>query len=429
MLKKQGKYFCFLLSLLAFSVFEGRAEGSFNSNTLMQIAIQNNPAIQAAIASIRSAEGNAVQAGLLPNPEATIEVENFGGNKNLRDFKGAEFTVGVQQTIEVGGKRSHRTNVASNNVSRVRQEAITQILSILSNVQFTTVRYAIAKERLKFVQKRRDLANQTHNLVKRRVDAARDSEIDHAKVDIEKKVAEIEYSKAKKELRIAGIELSRLLGVEFKELANSENVLEKLPLLPEQTEVLEVVNHASQSEILEFNKLRAEAAFDLAKSNTIPDPTVGFGVRRFNDENNTAFLASISIPIPLFDRNQGKVRQAGAELAKARAERGAGLLSIREMALKTWEEFSSALQEVKAYQKSIIPSAEKAYLQASKGFSSGRFSFLGLLGSQRTLYDVQEARLTSLLALHKARANMDFLMNTHVEIVEVAIQATEGKDK
>lgn len=428
MVEKWGRNILLLLTLALPYQAVSHAEGTPTSREFMRVALQNNPSIKASIASIGSAEGNAVQAGLIPNPEAVFEMENFAGDGSYTGFDSAEFTMGVQQTIEMGGKRTYRTHVADHEVSRAHQEVMTQILAILSEVQFATVRYAVAQERLRFAQKRLDLANQTHNVVKVRVDAARDSEIEHTKVDIEKMVAEIEQNKARKELQIAEVQLSRLLGTELSGLVESDGVLKTLPTLPEQAMVLQSITHIPQSKILEFNKLRAEAAFDLANSQAIPDPTLGFGVRRFNDTDNTAFVATLTVPIPIFDRNQGGIQQARAELTKAKAERGAGLLSIREMALKTWEEFASALQEVKTYQKDIIPSAEKAYSQASEGFSAGRFSFLSLLDAQRTLYEVQETRLSALLTLHKAKANMDFLMNEHIDLVETALQTTEGKE-
>ena len=71
----------------------------------------------------------------------------------------------------------------------------------------------------------------------------------------------------------------------------------------------------------------------------------------------------------------------------------------------------------------IIPSARKAYSQADDGYGRGAFTFLDLLDAQRTLYEVQEARLDSLLSVYEAKAQTDFLMGTHKPLIEKLSQA------
>lgn len=417
---KKNTFIKLILALLC-PVLGQAAEGTFNRE-LLYIAVKSNHSIQASVAAVNSAIGESIQAGLLPNPEVVLETENFAGSGNYSGFNSAEFTMGVQQTVEMGGKRFHRKNAANHATSKIRQQSIARILAILSEVQFSIVRYTVAKERLVLSKKRLGLANRTHNRVKVRVSAARDSELEHAKVDIEKKIAEIELGKAKKEFHVAKSQLSRLLGGRIDSTTDLDWVLKFLPALPEKNTVFQSTSHTSQNKIFEFNKLRAEANFKLAQAQAVPNPTIGIGARKFNDNKKTAFLASLSIPIPILDRNQGGIKQAREELVKARAEKEEGMLSIREEALKTWEEFSTALDEVRIYQKNIIPSAKKAYLRASEAFSAGRLSLLNLLDAQRTLIEVQEARLASILSLHQAKANMDFLMNSHIDIAMLVIK-------
>ena len=81
----------------------------------------------------------------------------------------------------------------------------------------------------------------------------------------------------------------------------------------------------------------------------------------------------------------------------------------------------AASNAVKRYQDEIIPSALRAYNQASEGYGLGRFSFLELLDAQRTLYEMQEAHLNSLLQFHRAKAQVDFLMSAHAELIQQTI--------
>ena len=78
-----------------------RAE-TLDKQTALQMVLRNNPTYQAALADISAADGARLQASLLPNPDAVIEIENFAGEDEQESFDGAEITFGIEQTIELG---------------------------------------------------------------------------------------------------------------------------------------------------------------------------------------------------------------------------------------------------------------------------------------------------------------------------------------
>ena len=414
--------FCLLLSLPAYA----QQQSANSLDDFLRLALRNSPAIQAELASIDAAEGNALQQSLRPNPNAVFEAENFAGDRELSGFDGAEFTLGLEQKIETGGKRRFRSNVATHELSMAEQEAMAKILGTLSEIQFALVRHAVAQERLDIAIKRLGLADKTHEAVKTRVSAAAASDIEHTKIDIEQKSAEIEKRQAEKELQVTYALLAKLLGSETLVTGLEHLALDKLPTQPDRSALLVAIEQSPQAMLLEYNRQRASSAVNLARSQAVPDVTVGLGIRHFNDRDDNALMATLSVPIPLFDRNQGGVAQAKAEANKAEALAHAGSLSLQESALNALEQYGTALQEVSAYQKDIIPSARQAYSQASDGYAAGRYSFLELLDTQRTLYQVQDAWLSSLLDLHEAKAQTDFLLNEHQALVTDFINSSQG---
>src|SRR3989337_3662608 len=76
------------------------------------LALMKNPELAAFSWEVRARDAQAIQAGLLPNPEINVEVENFGGSRNFRGFNVTETTIQLSQLIELGGKRSQRRYVA-----------------------------------------------------------------------------------------------------------------------------------------------------------------------------------------------------------------------------------------------------------------------------------------------------------------------------
>ncbi|MBG78805.1 MAG: hypothetical protein CL570_07255 [Alphaproteobacteria bacterium] len=418
-----NKYcYIFAMAVLLWQPAIANAE-DLDKETAFQKALQNNPTYTAALANIDAADGSRLQASLPPNPDAVFEIENFAGDDENEGFDGAELTLGIEQTIELGGKRSNRTKVADFSFQISKEQAKARALSLLAETDYAYMRLAVAQERMTLADKRLALADKTHNIVKKRVGAARSAEIEHTKADIEKGAAEVEQRKAQQEVITAQNDLARLLGSMDATDIGVDADLNNLPELIEKSTLFDALRHAPQIQAQEFAKMQAQSSLDLAKSQAIPDPTFGLGIRRFNENDSTALVAGISFPIPVFNRNQGGIKEAKANMIKADAENHAAGLALRQSAIQAWESFAASLVEAKRYQNDIIPSARKAYKQADDGYSRGAFDFLDLLDAQRTLYEVQEARLDSLLNVYEAKAQTDFLMGTHKTLIENLSQA------
>lgn len=396
---------------------------------VFQIVLENNPDIKMNLASIMSAEGQALQAGLRPNPQAIMELENFGGDDDFSGVDGAELTLGVEQEIEIAGKRTYRKDVANYALAAAKQEAVSQILATLASAHQSYAGYVIAQERLRLAERRLALADKTHEAVKKRVSAAAASDIQHTKVDIEQKAAAIEKAQAIEELASAKAQIERILASGVDQINEGRGFLQTAFDLPEKEQLIKALENLPQAEMMKLKELQAQSNIELAKAYGVPNPTIGLGIRRFNETDSNAFMATLSIPIPIFDRNQGNIAQARAERIVAENENRSTLLSLKEASEKVYQQLLAASQEVKSYKNDIIPSAQKVYEQASEGYNSGRFSFLELLDAQRTLYEMQEAQLDSLLKLHQAKAQADFLMNAHAHLIQQTISLKTGDQK
>ena len=394
-----------------------------DKETAFQKALHNNPTYTAALATIDAADGSRLQASLPPNPNAVFEIENFAGEDENEGFEGTELTLGIGQKIEMGGKRSNRTKVADFSFQISKAQAKAQALSLLAETDYAYMRLAVAQERMALADKRLALADKTHEIVKKRVGAARAAEIEHTKADIEQAAAEVEQRKAEQEVVTAQNDLARLLGRMDAADLDVDADLNALPELVERNALLDALRNAPQMQAQEFAKMQARSSLDLARSQAVPDPTFGLGIRRFNENDSTALVAGVSFPLQVFNRNQGGIAEAKANMIKADAENHAAGLALRQSAIQAWESFAASLVEAKRYQNEIIPSARKAYKQADDGYSRGAFGFLDLLDAQRVLYEVQEARLDSLLSVYKAKAQTDFLMGTHKSLIEKLSQA------
>src|SRR5690606_2599057 len=83
----------------------------------VETTLNNNPNLTAFKYEIKSLEKIKIQAGLIPNPEAGFEMENFFGGKELNGFQGTEYTIAASQLFELGGKRGSRVNHADKEIN------------------------------------------------------------------------------------------------------------------------------------------------------------------------------------------------------------------------------------------------------------------------------------------------------------------------
>ena len=136
-----------------------------------------------------------------------------------------------------------------------------------------------------------------------------------------------------------------------------------------------------------------------------PDVSVGLGIRRFEEENAIAAVAGVSATIPLFNRNQGNVAAAEAELRAADAR-------LQVAALSAQADIQSAAAQINAAQSRIAAgsageaAAAEAYRLARIGYDSGRLPLSDVLSTRRVLTEAREQLLEARIA--RVRAQADF---------------------
>jgi cobalt-zinc-cadmium efflux system outer membrane protein len=144
----------------------------------------------------------------------------------------------------------------------------------------------------------------------------------------------------------------------------------------------------------------------LEKAKGVPDVTVGGGVRRFEETDDSAFVMGLGVPIPLFDRNQGGIQEAVAELGKSRRQYEAAQVRILAALSEASNALAAAYDEVTILRNDVLPKAEQAFAAARQGYEQGKFDYLYVLDAQRTLFGTQAQYIDSVEAYHKARADV-----------------------
>lgn len=344
----------------------------------LQTAFANNPDLAAAQWDIEIAAGGRQQAGLIPNPVASWDAED-----TRRDTRTT--TLKLSQTLELGGKRGARIDVATR-----AQDAAALALEQRRN----TLRAEVidgyygalrAQERLDLAQRSLALAERGLVVANGRVTAGKSSPVEATRAQVQLSEIRLEFNRAQMGLTDAYRRLAASTGsaaTDFQAVATPSH---STPPLPSATHLLARLEQTAELRLAELQIVQNEASVGLEKAQRIPDLDVSIGSQYDASARERVNLVGVSMPIPLFNRNQGNVLAATRRADQARDQRNAAELRLRTETRQALDLWQTANSEVRAFNQQILPAAQSAVDSATRGFEMGKFSFLDVLDAQRTL--------------------------------------------
>lgn len=363
-----------------------------------------SPLITAAEAGIRAAEGRARQAGLPPNPEISVEAENFSGPYD--GFGSAETTFALEQRLELGGKRGSRLAVARAEIETARLRLAVARADVAKDVRSAFAEAAAAEDRVILAREALQRAEDLARVVGILVDAGREPPLRalRARSAVEEARARAQAAEAK--AASARRALATLIGAD----GDSLTVTAEPPVHFALTGPLDPTT-SLDVRLADLEFAVANATITRERSAAAPDVTLQAGIRQFEDTGDQAVIVGFSAPIPVIDRNQGNVAAARADADAADARRRLALAeAIRrnrdaEAALKTAE------ARVAVLETRTVPQTEESLRLTRLGYEAGKFPLLEVLDAQEALAVAKEdliaARLDrawAIAALERAAA-------------------------
>lgn len=356
-----------------------------------------SPLITAAEAQVRAAEGRARQAGLGRNPEVSVEAENFSGSGPYRAFGGAETTVMVGQTLELGGKRRARAGVAKAEVEAARLKLTLARADLALEVRTTFAEAVAADDRLALARQAEERAQDLARVVGILVDAGREPPLRAMRAEAALDEARAWTRAAQTDAAAALRGLSLALGSEGEVNPAPEAIKgDAAPVgLIDPTASLDV-------RLADLERDIADATVDRERRAATPDLTIQAGVRRFEDTGDQAVILGFSAPIPVVDRNQGNVAAARAEAETAEARRRLALAQAVRRVRDAQSALAAAEAWVSVLEARTAPQAQEALRLVRLGYEAGKFPLIEVLDAQSALAATQEDLIAA--RLDRARA-------------------------
>lgn len=254
------------------------------------------------------------------------------------------------------------------------------------------------------------VCEQMLDAVTSRVDAGKDPPLEITKAQVALSTSRIELRKAVARLQSVRRQLSAQWGQKEARFEKAAGNFESISSSPSKEQAIEMMAQNPDIARLDDEIEAQRAALALEKANSVPDPSLSGGVRHLEEENSDAFVVNFEIPLPVNDRNQGRILEAVHELAKARANSKAVRTEKHSLLLQAYEQIDAASDEVKTLQSQVLPGAQNAFDTAQEGYRDGKFDYLTILDAQRTLFDTQARYIESLLSYHMARIDLERLI-------------------
>ncbi len=368
----------------------------------IDMALAGHPLLAAGRSDIEAADAALSQAGARPNPVLQAELED-----TRRETRST--TVLLTQPIELGGKRAARLDVAERSGDLARSQYASARSLLRAQVTSAFVDALTAQERLRAADASLELAQRATDAASKRVIAGKVSPIEETKAKVAEANVRVERVQASGELRAALLALQSMVGTSTGPISRVEGSV-SLPLVPAD---IALQSRLAASPAVRQAQLEVDRFGSLAKlerTRRVPDLTVGIGTKRSEELGRNQTLLAVSIPLPVFDTNRGAELEAMRRHDKARYDAEAAALRLRAEAVRAQERLRTAVAEAQALQDEVLPGAQTAYEAASKGFELGKFSFLDVLDSQRTLLEARSRHLRAVAEAHRSAAEIDRLL-------------------
>jgi cobalt-zinc-cadmium efflux system outer membrane protein len=383
-----------------------KAPRSISLPQALQRALAANPRLAAAQRDVGIATGLKVQAGALPNPELSFELDNALGSGPYKGLQAAETNLQLSQLVELGGKRDARLAAGEAGIgSAVWQWRATR-LEVLSETAIAFITVVGAQRRIEIFDEQISSLDQLVPLLQRRVQEGASSPAETLRAQVAADLFRVDRERARTQLATARRDLAILMGDSSPMFGEAVGRLAAIGQPPPFRSVIQAIEENPQ--LMRWTAVTAQRNADLilARLQPVPDVRLAAGWRHFQTTNDNAVRLGVSIPLPVFDQNTGNIMAAEETLAKIGAERAINKLVLVSIAGRAYDALNGALGELKLLRTSIIPNSRSAADTIQSGYLQGRFTLLELL-------DVRGSVLQAVLREQEA------LQNFHIAIATI----------
>ena len=382
------------------------APPGMNLAELETIALGNNPTLVQAAMRVRAAQGKLLQAGLYPNPTIGYLGDEIG-NEGRAGFQGAR----LGQEIVTGGKLQARSAVAAREIEQAEFAFQSQRLRVLNDVRSLWYDVLAAQHAIKLNEKLVDIGQQGVTTAEQLLSAKEVSRLDVLQARIEADAARLQLVNAQNRHRAVWRRLAAVAGTpDLKPAPLAGSLEEQVPELAWDGVLLRLWQESPELAEAHAGVRRARSVLTQQCAERFANVDLGGKVQYDSATNYTVAGVEVGMALPIFNRNQGNISQAQAQLVSAEREVRRVELALQERLAAVFEQYDNARNEVVKYAADILPNAQTSLDLVLAAYKQAQIDYVTLLTAQRTYSRVKLAYLESLRQYHLSRTVLDGLL-------------------
>ena len=379
--------------------------------TALALSTTNNPQLQAALYTIRLTQAESIQQSMSPNPELDIEVENFAGTGEFGGLGALESVISIGQQIEISGKRWKRIEAADYRTNLAIWDYRVKELEIYSAVTECYIQLIAAQNEIYMTEEILSLAENFRTNVEKRVSAGKLSPSALSRAEVEVMRTNMELKRTKRILEEKRIHMAALFGENKLSFSVISGELVSARPLPPVEKLTGLVENNPKLARWATERAYRNSILKLANASRIMDPIISAGFKNIQDTGDIAFSVGVSIPLPVFNRNEGSILKATESITQSNWEESSVRTQLQSELESAYILLIQLEDEILGYEKKLIPESELAYDIVSKDYTQGKFGFLEVLDAERMLFDIKHYYLDLLLEYNLAIAYVEILIN------------------
>ncbi len=356
--------------------------------SLIGLTLDRNPRLAQVTWAVEAARGRAEQAGLYPNPTLSVTGDELGDRTGPGGIWTAPY---FSQEIVTGNKLGLSKAVALKEVDQAALAVVAERYRVITDVRQNYFEAAALQRRVEILRDLIRLAEKSVENANQLLKAQQGSELDVVQLEVDLERYRAELNAATQSLPAALRRLAASMGVQDLPPVSAAGDLDApLPEYDLERVRAYVMGVHPELRSAQIGVERAQLAVQRAAAEPIPNVTLGAGYVRQNQNKSSDWVIAASLPVPVWNRNQGTVFAAKAQVGEAAAGVGRVQNDLDARLATAFAAYAAARERVNKYQAAILPKAEQSYQLSLKAYRGGQFEYLRVLQAQRA---VAEARL------------------------------------
>lgn len=389
------------------------AETSRSLADALTLTLLNNPELNSFSYELRSSDAKTLQASLRPNPVLDVEIENIGAQIFMQK------TFLLSQMIELGGKRKARLQFAQSERDRVALDYEVRKRQLFVDTTLLFIDVLINQQKIAFLEENLKVLSEFYSIVENRIKAGKASVVEESNYTVLLTTAMIDLKNGQNELRNS----KNKLAAQWKETSNDSYVvegnLERIPVVVPLEDMGEFLQEHPQIVRSYFEDNLRASRVAVEKSKAIPDANLRGGPRYLDEAQKWVWIVGLSIPIPISDRNQGRIWESYENWEKLEKEKEAIWTKLLFDLNTTYSTIQTVFSEIVLLKNSVLPAAQRAYEFSYKGYELARYNYLELIETERSFRTSRIRYLQALGEYHKALAILQGLTGSKAIISQV----------